>query len=233
MIWTNAFRALLLAQAGFTLGLIGLVIFAYLRVWRRVDKSRGLLPIHVVAVSVAHSMLIIAAVVEMYGRFGEPFSWRLPFLLVAMVVSDAALFTVMKLQVHRLRAADVDPHTVEVTLRADGQAETATIVEGNETELAPTPELVPAGELVEDVEQAVTTLRTVRSLVVSVLGLVLVTGLISVAVAFQVTRTNRMLDDGARVRAKLLDQVGTVERVVCDLEVQFPSDPPRDNCEDR
>lgn len=224
----DAFRVLLLAQAGFTLGLILLIIAAYFHVWRRADNGRGLLPLHVVAVATAHGMLILFGVSEVNNRFGDGLTWRIPYLIAAMLVSDLALLVIMKLQVRRLRVADepTDGH-VEVTLRHDGEQETAVVVDDHEPVTHPLPdEPVP-------LPAAYVTLRTVRSLLVSVLGLLLIVGLISTAVAFQVTRTNRMIDEGAKVRAQLLEQVSDVEAVVCDLERRVNAElPPSVNCEE-
>lgn len=105
MIVPDVFRLLLLAQAGFTLGLILWIFVAYFRVWRRVvDHRRGLLPAHVFLVSFAHAMLILFAVIDVHERLGvDEMTWHTPYLVTAMVISDLALLIIMKLQVLRLR----------------------------------------------------------------------------------------------------------------------------------
>lgn len=96
-------RLLLISQAGLTLGFVVVIGFAYFAVWRVTAPRRGLLPVHVVAISVAHSMLVLYATVDLYGRLGARSSWQTPFLLVALAFSDAALITMLTFQRARIR----------------------------------------------------------------------------------------------------------------------------------
>lgn len=101
-------RLLLISQAGLTLGFVVVIGFAYLAVWRTTAPRRGLLPIHVVCISIAHSMLVLYATVDLYARLGARSSWQTPFLLVALAISDVALITMLTFQRIRIRHIRTD-----------------------------------------------------------------------------------------------------------------------------
>lgn len=99
----DALRLLLISQAGLTLGFVGIIAAAYFAVWTATKPRRGLLPLHVVAISLAHSMLVGYATVDIYDRLGSPGGWQTPFLLVALVLSDVSMATMLRFERARIR----------------------------------------------------------------------------------------------------------------------------------
>lgn len=101
----DVIRLLLISQAGLTIGLAFLITATHLGLWFSMDATRrGRLPVQVAAVALSHAMLVFYAATTVAERLGEPLSWRTPFLVAAMVISDVALIAIIRVERARIRS---------------------------------------------------------------------------------------------------------------------------------
>lgn len=108
MDWLLFARLLLTSMSAFLVGTTLVISVTYFNAWRRrgVTTWRGLLPLHVFAVTLSYDLLLIYATIEITFRLADesPASWRLPLLAVAYVLGLVAMHTIFKFrQKHRLR----------------------------------------------------------------------------------------------------------------------------------
>jgi hypothetical protein len=103
--WADTARVLLnLLPGGVLLTLTILITAAYGRVYARyrrevaageVEEWRGLLPWHVVAVSLCLMVLLVATMAETWGRMGEPATPRILVYMVAYLLGVWSMVSVM------------------------------------------------------------------------------------------------------------------------------------------
>lgn len=106
----DAFRYANLIVGGIALSAAGVVAYTYAKEYRLhliiargdQDKWRGLLPRHVVLITLSHIGLILFTMYEVtFPLLGTEFTWRAPLLLVLYGASMWAMFDVRRFQRHR------------------------------------------------------------------------------------------------------------------------------------
>lgn len=99
----DSIRLLIVSLAGLSIGFVVLVAATYFVVWWKTHPRRGLLPVQVFLISVAHSVLLAYIARDIAERYRDALSWREPLLLFALVVNVIGLVTATTFQRIRLR----------------------------------------------------------------------------------------------------------------------------------
>lgn len=108
--WADVWRVLALSQAAFTIGVSLVIVVVHLRVISLVPRRwQVLLPVHIAGITLAHALLTTFASVEIYQRLGGPSTWRTPYLIAALTVSDLALLSVLSFMRKRLAPEEASP----------------------------------------------------------------------------------------------------------------------------
>lgn len=95
MLMEDFFRYILLAQGGFTLGIVIIICIKHLKLFAESRKIRRmLLPWHIVAIGVSHALAVLYMVDGTIGRLGEPFSYRTALAFVSLLLSNVALLII-------------------------------------------------------------------------------------------------------------------------------------------
>lgn len=101
MNWFTVLRIFIIFQGTLAIGLATVTAFYYFKVF---VKGRGILPEHVLFISAAHIMLMIFALNEIRVRLPlEIYTWRIPYLLIAFLLSDVALYILSKFEYNRYK----------------------------------------------------------------------------------------------------------------------------------
>ena len=111
----NLLRVLTLSLGGVTLAQIGIVFYVYMLAWKRSPHRRGLIPLHVIGVSVYTvlvQLLLMALVADRVQR-DAPMSLYGPTVLVADIILMVSLGFIFRYDRRRVSAA-LPPGDTEV-----------------------------------------------------------------------------------------------------------------------
>ena len=102
---TLLWRLLLTSMSSFLVGSTIVICTRYYRLWRASSHDwRGLLPLHVVVVTLSYDLLLIYATIEIYMKIGDDTDaafWRGALLLPAYVFGFLAMYTISQLRKNR------------------------------------------------------------------------------------------------------------------------------------
>jgi hypothetical protein len=114
LLIANIFRYVTLVAGSIVVGLTVLTVSIYASVFalylRRYGRHdwRGLLPRHVITISISYTMMIVGSIVDIAIRVDEPITWRTPVYLLTYLLGAWAMWDVLGHSRHRYCEATAD-----------------------------------------------------------------------------------------------------------------------------
>lgn len=123
-MWVDLLRLVPIVGALLLVGLIAAVLRSYWRAARR-PGAAGLLPKHVLLVSLSFLLFVGSATVEMVHYMADPMTWRLPVHTAGVALGVLAMVEIVRFERRRIHTSVTRVVIEETTTQTDDEGDQA------------------------------------------------------------------------------------------------------------